>query len=185
MDSVIRLVRSYRFASGLSERLNLADSLIREISPQLRLFILGKVDAQSADDVAQETLAALVAGLGAFQGDTNAQFWGWVYQVARNRASDHHRRKGRTPSDAWPEHDIRALIDASESSRAMSGADRADLKYALDLLAASKPECSDDLWSVYVLGLTYEQIASEKHQSYDQVRMRVSRCLETAKALVR
>ena len=54
----------------------------------------------------------------------------------------------------------------------------------MKLLTASNPECRDYLWQHYVLGLDYAEIAEEQKLSYDNVRMRIGRCLDQAKSLV-
>ncbi len=66
----------------------------------------------------------------------------------------------------------------------MSAADRLDLDYAMKLLTASKRECHNLLWKYYVLGLDYGFIAEEINLSYDNVRMKGSRCLDLAQSLV-
>jgi DNA-directed RNA polymerase specialized sigma24 family protein len=54
----------------------------------------------------------------------------------------------------------------------------------MKLLTASKPECYDYPWKHFVFGLAYGEIAEEQHLSYDNVRMKIGRCLDEAKSLV-
>ena len=54
----------------------------------------------------------------------------------------------------------------------------------MQLLTASKPDCYDFLWKHFVFGLDYGEIADERNMSYDNVRMKIGRCLEEAKSLV-
>jgi len=61
---------------------------------------------------------------------------------------------------------------------------RHDLDYAMKLLTAPKPECSDLLWRHYVIGLDYAELAEERNQNYDNVRMKIGRCLDEAKSLL-
>jgi len=76
------------------------------------------------------------------------------------------------------------LVDASAQSAPLTAADRHDLEYALKLLDRSKPECRDYLWQHYVTGLAYAEIAEEQDLNYDNVRMKIGRCLDEAKSLV-
>lgn len=52
------------------------------------------------------------------------------------------------------------------------------------LPAAAKPDCADYLWRHFVIGLDYGEIADHDGDSYDAVRVRFGRCLESAQALV-
>ena len=54
----------------------------------------------------------------------------------------------------------------------------------MKLLTSSKPECYDFLWKRFVFGLDYGDIAEERNMSYDNVRMKIGRCLDEAKSLV-
>ena len=76
------------------------------------------------------------------------------------------------------------LVDESEQAEPMSAADRHDLEYALNLLDRSKPECREYLWNHYVIGFDYSEIAEEQNLNYDNVRMKIGRCLDEAKSLV-
>jgi len=75
-------------------------------------------------------------------------------------------------------------VDASAQDSPLSPEDKLDLEYAMNLLTASKPECYDYLWKHYVFGLDYAEIAEEQNLQYDNVRMKIGRCLDVAKALV-
>ena len=61
---------------------------------------------------------------------------------------------------------------------------RHDLEYVMKLLTAFKPDCHDLLWRHFVVGLDYSEIADERELEYDNVRMKIVRCLEAAKSLV-
>ena len=66
----------------------------------------------------------------------------------------------------------------------MTAQTRLDLEYVIKLLTAAKPECSELLWRHYVIGLDYTELAEERNLSYDNVRMKIGRCLDEAKSLV-
>lgn len=138
----------------------------------------------AADDVLQEVLKAVATALAKFAGDTTATFWARCYGIARNKLNDHYRRQAADRMQPMPPEELWQLVEASAQTAPLSAADKHDLEYAMQLLTASKPECREYLWKRYVFGLDYAEIAEEKNLSYDNIRMRIGRCLEEAKALV-
>jgi RNA polymerase sigma factor (sigma-70 family) len=184
MEQAIKLVKTYRLSSGLAERLRLAEAIFRLIEPDLRIFVFSAIQPQAADDVLQEVLISITASLKTFEGGSNEEFWKWCYKIARRRIYDHIRKKGRDRLQPMPHDELLDLMDASAHVAPMTAADRHDLEYAMNLLDGSKPECRDYLWQRYVIGLSYGEIAEEQNLNYDNVRMKIGRCLDEAKSLV-
>ena len=154
------------------------------MEPGLRSFVFNAVRPPAADDVLQEVLKAVATSLAKFVGDTPAKFWAWSYGIARHKINDQYRRQVTDRMQPMPEKELRRLVEASAQIAPLSAADKHDLDYAMKLLTASNPECRDYLWQHYVLGLDYAEIAEEQKLSYDNVRMRIGRCLDQAKSLV-
>jgi RNA polymerase sigma factor (sigma-70 family) len=184
MDDLIKIVRAYRLTAGLAERLRLAEEIFRRIEPDLRLFVFSSISPDTADDALQEILKAIATGLKNFKGDKAEQFWGWCYRIGRNKLSDQFRNQYAVRERPVPPEEMWRLIDKSAQDIPMSAADRLDLDYAMRLLTASKPECYELLWSHFVIGLDYRDIAEERQLQYDNVRMKIGRCLETARSLI-
>lgn len=184
MDAVLKLAKTYRVTTGLVDRLQLAEELFALVEPELRLFVFTSLRPPAAEDVLQEALSAIATSLDRFTGDTIGEFWAWCHRISRNKLADHFRRQGRERVEPLPPEDLWALVEASTGSEPLSAADRHDLEHALQLLAASQPDCRDYLWRHFVLGLDYADIAEAEERSYDSVRMRINRCLETAQSLV-
>ena len=184
MDDLLKLVRTYRLTAGLAERLRLAEDIFRQIEPHLRFFVFKALHTSSADDVLQEVLKAVAMSLGKFNGDTLPAFWAWCYRIARNKLADHHRREASDRMQPMSHDELAELIEASAQDAPLSHQDRHDLEYAMKLLTRSKPECYEYLWKHFVFGLAYAEIAEQQNLSYDNVRMRIGRCLEEAKSLV-
>ena len=184
MEQLIKLVKTYRLSSGLAERLRLAEAIFRLIEPDLRIFVFSAIQPQAADDVLQEVLISITASLKTFKGSSNEEFWKWCYKIARRRIYDHIRKKASDRLQPMPHDELLDLVDTSEQAAPMTAADRHDLEYALKLLDSSKPECRDYLWNHYVIGFDYGEIAEEQNLNYDNVRMKIGRCLEVAKSLV-
>ena len=184
MDDLLKLVRTYRVTTGLVERLRLAEEIFRQVEPTLRLFVFSAISAPAADDVLQNVLIAVATSLGKFMGDTPAAFWAWSYRITRSKLNDHYRHQATDRMQPMPEKELRQLVEASAQASPISAADRHDLDYAMKLLTASKPECYEYLWKHFVFGLDYAEIAEDQKLSYDNVRMRIGRCLDEAKSLV-
>lgn len=184
MDELITLVRTYRLMAGLSERLRLGENIFRRIEPDLRFFVFNSVAQPAADDVLQEVLTAIAVGLRRFAGSSTPEFWAWCYSIARNKLTDHFRSKASDRLQPMPMDELRELIEESAQSAALAPGDRLDLEYAMNLLTQSKPECHDYLWRHFVFGLGYGEIAAEQNLDYDNVRMRIGRCLAEVQALM-
>ena len=185
MDDLIKLVRTYRLTAGLAERQRLAEAIFRLIEPDLRAFVFSAIQPPAAEDVLQEVLKSVAVSLKDFRGDTvQGIFRSWFYTIARNKLNDHIRKKASDRLQPMPHDELLDLVDASEQAEPMTAADRHDLEYALKLLDSSKPECRGYLWNHYVIGFDYGEIAEEQNLNYDNVRMKIGRCLDEAKSLV-
>jgi RNA polymerase sigma factor (sigma-70 family) len=184
MDELIKLVRLYRLATTLDERLGWVEKIFCKIEPKLRLFVFGLISRPEAEDALQEVLKAVATSLKKFNGNTTEEFWGWCYRIARNKLNDCFRAKAADRAEPMPPEEMWRLIDESAQDIPMSAADRLDLDHAMRLLTASKPECHELLWNHFVIGFNYQDIAEEQHLQYDNVRIKIGRCLETARSLI-
>jgi RNA polymerase sigma factor (sigma-70 family) len=184
MDDLIKLVKTYRLTAGIADRLRLAEEIFRQIEPDLRFFVFHAIRPPAAEDVLQEVLKAVATGRRNFAGRSNEVFWAWCYRIARNKLNDHFRRQAADHEQPMPQDELWQLVESSAQVSPLSPADRHDLEYAMKLLTASKPECYDYLWKHFVFGLAYGEIAEEQNLSYDNVRMKIGRCLDEAKSLV-
>ena len=183
MSDLVELVRAYCKAPKLAEQLRWSDAIIRVVGPPLGLFVVG-LAPEAAKDVTQEVLNSIAGGLRTFKGHSNEEFWKWCHTIARRRIADYIRKAKRDKLHPLPDEELLDLIDDSAQAMPLSAADRHDLYYALRLLASSKPECRDYLWQHYVVGLDYAEIAGALSVSYDNARMKIGRCLESARTLV-
>ena len=184
MEQIVKLVKTYRLTTGLAERSRLAEDIFRIIEPKLRLFVVSAVRLQSAEDVLQEVLKAIITSLKNFRGETAEEFLRWCRGIARHKIHDQYHAYANDRLQPLPPEEIWEMVDESAQAAPLTPADRHDLEYALNLLAASKPECRDYLWNHYVIGFDYAEIAEQQKLNYDNVRMKIGRCLETAKSLV-
>jgi RNA polymerase sigma factor (sigma-70 family) len=184
MDDLMKLVRTYRLTGALDQRLSLADALFRMIVPDLRFFVFSAVPHHAADDVLQETLKGIAASLKKFEGDTKNAFWAWCYRIARNKTSDYFRKEEGNRLEIMPPDDLLQMIESAQPSSGIPAQERHDLEYAVGLLRKAKPDCFEFLWKHYVIGLAYAEIATEHNLQYDNVRMKITRCLSEAQSLM-
>lgn len=184
MEELIKLVKTYRLNPALDQQLMLAEKIFRQIEPKLRVFVFSSVNPTPAPDVLQEVLKAIATNLRKFAGATEPEFWKWCYTIARNKISDHFRKNASDRLQTTSPDELRKLVDASISVSSLPPGARHDLEYAMKLLTASKPECHALLWSYYVTGLEYNDIADANGLTYDSARMKITRCLAEARALV-
>jgi RNA polymerase sigma factor (sigma-70 family) len=184
MDELIKLVKTYRLTAGVADRLRLAEEIFRLIEPELRFFVFRAIQPPAAEDVLQEVLKAVAIGMKKFAGGSKEQFWAWCYRIARNKLNDHFHRQATNREQTMSQDELWQLVESSAQVSPLSPADRHDLEYAMKLLTASKPECYDYLWKHFVFGLDYGEIAEEQNLSYDNVRMKIGRCLDEARSLV-
>jgi RNA polymerase sigma-70 factor (ECF subfamily) len=146
-------------ATALDDLLTLVDRF-RLARPSIRRLI---VDDDDADDVAQDVLIQVAAGITSFRGD--ARFTTWLFTVARNAAVGHLRRV--KPAVSLPEDDL----GSSERVSSMI-ATRDDLRAAIEGL----PE---HYRSVVVArdvhGHSYQEIARMQGLEIGTVRSRLAR----------
>lgn len=184
MESLMELVNRCRRATSREEWVGATEALARAVAPPLRAFVLGKGVQDAADDVFQEVLTAIVTRLDWFEGRTEGEFRGWCYRIARNKCSDHLRRKYADRSVPLDDEGAQREIEASVSVEGLSPGDRMDLEDALELLRQARPPCYDYLIQYYIQGWDYQEIAAEAALTYDNARMHVQRCLALAQKLV-
>lgn len=184
MNDLFKLIKTYRLTTALTDRLQLGETVFRQIEPELRFFVFGALPPPSGEDVLQDILKAIATDLTRFKGNSLKEFWAWCYRIARNKLADHFRSNASARLQPLPEEELRELVEATTASAPLSPADRHDLDYALKLLASAKPDCLEYLWNHYVVGLDYGEIAETEQLEYDTVRIRIRRCLDTAQSLV-
>jgi RNA polymerase sigma factor (sigma-70 family) len=185
MDDPLKLVQQYRAAATLDERLRLGEAIIRLVSPDIRVFLMGLVPHGAVADICQETFVAIAKGLLRFEGLTAKSFFAWCYSIARNKLNDHLRRQcAEERVTSFDPEQLVALLDGAVADSAISPQDRLDLDEAMQALTISKPECRDYLWKHFVSGFEYAEIAEESGLTYDGVRMKIGRCLEVARTLM-
>ncbi|MGC5343422.1 RNA polymerase sigma factor [Streptomyces sp. DT24] len=72
-------------------------TVYRATHPRLLGYVRTLVGEPDAEDVASEAWLQIARDLGTFRGDAD-RFRGWAARIARNRALDHLRMRGRRPA---------------------------------------------------------------------------------------
>ncbi|MFF3953082.1 RNA polymerase sigma factor [Streptomyces sp. NPDC001890] len=101
-------------------------TVYRAVQPRLLGYIRTLVGEPDAEDVASESWLQIARDLDRFSGDAD-RFRGWAARIARNRALDHLRMRGRRPAIGG---------DESELSERPADSDTAD--EAMEALATGR-----------------------------------------------
>ncbi|MFI6646364.1 RNA polymerase sigma factor [Streptomyces sp. NPDC050529] len=101
-------------------------TVYRAVQPRLLGYIRTLVGEPDAEDVASESWLQIARDLDRFSGDAD-RFRGWAARIARNRALDHLRMRGRRPAIGG---------DETELSEKPAGSDTAD--EAIEALATGR-----------------------------------------------
>ncbi|MEW2487063.1 RNA polymerase sigma factor [Streptomyces sp. NPDC048411] len=80
-------------------------SVYRAVQPRLLGYIRTLVGEPDAEDVASESWLQIARDLDRFSGDAD-RFRGWAARIARNRALDHLRMRGRRPAIGGDETEL-------------------------------------------------------------------------------
>ncbi|WP_181766300.1 RNA polymerase sigma factor [Streptomyces albidus (ex Kaewkla and Franco 2022)] len=83
-------------------------TVYRAVHPRLLGYVRTLVSEPDAEDVASEAWLQIARDLGRFSGDAD-RFRGWAARIARNRALDHLRSRGRRPAIGGDESDLAVL----------------------------------------------------------------------------
>ncbi|MCC3771257.1 RNA polymerase sigma factor [Streptomyces sp. UNOC14_S4] len=95
-------------------------TVYRAVHPRLLGYLRTLVGESEAEDVASETWLQIARDLGRFSGDAD-RFRGWAARIARNRALDHIRMRGRRPAIGGDESELAARpADADTAGEALA-----------------------------------------------------------------
>ncbi|MFF5446086.1 RNA polymerase sigma factor [Streptomyces sp. NPDC012888] len=80
-------------------------TVYRSVHPRLLGYVRTLVGDTEAEDVTSEAWLQIARDLGTFSGDAD-RFRGWAARIARNRALDHVRMRGRRPAIGGDETEL-------------------------------------------------------------------------------
>ncbi|MFG2227825.1 RNA polymerase sigma factor [Streptomyces sp. NPDC048644] len=87
----------------------------RAVHPRLLGYVRTLVGEADAEDVASESWLQITRDLARFSGDAD-RFRGWAARIARNRALDHIRMRGRRPATGGDESELADTPAASDTA---------------------------------------------------------------------
>jgi RNA polymerase sigma-70 factor, ECF subfamily len=125
-------------------------ALYRDMQPRLLRYLRALTGAD-AEDLASETWLQVTRDIGTFSGDYDG-FRGWVTTIARHRALDQARRRGRRPALVpVPDSDLAGLAGADDTEAGALEAVSTDA--ALRLIATLPPDQAEAVLLRAVVGL--------------------------------
>ncbi len=154
------------------------------LAPDLRAFIYGRIHANDAADVFQEAMKGIFGGICKFQGGSEKSLLAWCYRIARNKINDHLRKHISRRLEPIPDEEIEKYVEESGKTQPLSEKDKLDCEYAMKLLKKADPECHEYLWNRYMADMEYWDMGTMYEVNSDAMRMRITRCLETARTLL-
>ncbi|WP_255955654.1 RNA polymerase sigma factor [Streptomyces odontomachi] len=90
-------------------------TVYRAVHPRLFGYVRTLVGEYDAEDVASEAWLQIARDLGRFSGDAD-RFRGWTARIARNRALDHIRMRGRRPAVGGDESELTGKPSAADTA---------------------------------------------------------------------
>jgi RNA polymerase sigma-70 factor, ECF subfamily len=90
-------------------------AVYRAVHPRLLGYVRTLVSDADAEDVTSEAWLQIARDLGRFSGDAD-RFRGWAARIARNRALDHLRSRGRRPAIGGDESDLAVLPGGADTA---------------------------------------------------------------------
>lgn len=90
-------------------------TVYRAVHPRLLAYIRTLVGEPDAEDVASEAWLQITRDLERFSGDAD-RFRGWTARIARNRALDHIRMRGRRPAGGSDETELAGRAADSDTA---------------------------------------------------------------------
>jgi RNA polymerase sigma-70 factor (ECF subfamily) len=147
--------------------------LYRDTQPRVLRYLHALV-GNDAEDVASETWLQVARDLAEFTGDADG-FRGWVATIARHRAIDHQRFRGRRPSTPVPAEDLAYLAAADDTAGRALDAVATDA--AVSLIATLPPDQAEAVMLRVVVGLDAQAAAAVLGKRPGAVRMAAHRGL--------
>ncbi|MGW0564496.1 RNA polymerase sigma factor [Streptomyces sp. NPDC003016] len=150
-------------------------TVYRAVHPRLLGYIRTLVGDPEAEDVASESWLQIARDLDRFSGDAD-RFRGWAARIARNRALDHIRMRGRRPAIGGDESELAtkpgACDTADEAMEALATGD------ALALIAQLPQDQAEAVVLRVVVGLDAKSAAQTLGKRPGAVRTAAHRGLK-------
>ncbi|MEU9974819.1 RNA polymerase sigma factor [Streptomyces sp. NPDC051014] len=147
----------------------------RAVQPRLLGYVRTLVGDPDAEDVASEAWLQIARDLDRFEGDAD-RFRGWAARIARNRALDHIRMRGRRPAIGGDETELTGR--AAESDTAGEAIEALTTDSALTLIARLPQDQAEAVVLRVVMGLDAKTAADTLGKRAGAVRTAAHRGLK-------
>ncbi|MDX3307847.1 RNA polymerase sigma factor [Streptomyces sp. NPDC054884] len=150
-------------------------TVYRTVHPRLLGYVRTLVGDPDAEDVASEAWLQIARDLERFAGDAD-RFRGWAARIARNRALDHLRMRGRRPATSGDETELAGR--AAESDTAGEAIEALATGRALGLIARLPQDQAEAVVLRVVMGLDAKTAADTLGKRPGAVRTAAHRGLK-------
>ncbi|MFF8917988.1 RNA polymerase sigma factor [Streptomyces sp. NPDC015032] len=157
-------------------------TVYRAVQPRLLGYIRTLVGEPDAEDVASESWLQIARDLGRFSGDAD-RFRGWAARIARNRALDHLRMRGRRPAVGGDESELSDR--AAESDTADEAMEALATGRTMSLIAQLPQDQAEAVVLRVVVGLDAKSAAQTLGKRPGAVRTAAHRGLKRLAELLR
>ena len=150
-------------------------TVYRAVHPRLLGYVRTLVGDPDAEDVASEAWLQIARDLERFTGDAD-RFRGWAARIARNRALDHIRMRGRRPATVADETELTGR--AAESDTAGEAMESLATDHTLSLIARLPQDQAEAVVLRVVVGLDAKSAAKTLGKRPGAVRTAAHRGLK-------
>ncbi|MFH8471422.1 RNA polymerase sigma factor [Streptomyces sp. NPDC018000] len=157
-------------------------TVYRAVQPRLLSYIRTLVGDPDAEDVASESWLQIARDLDRFSGDAD-RFRGWAARIARNRALDHLRMRGRRPAVGGDESELSER--AAESDTADEAMEAVATGRTMSLIAQLPQDQAEAVVLRVVVGLDAKSAAQTLGKRPGAVRTAAHRGLKRLAELLR
>ncbi|GAA4903752.1 RNA polymerase sigma factor [Streptomyces coeruleoprunus] len=150
-------------------------TVYRAVHPRLLGYIRTLVGDADAEDVASESWLQIARDLDRFSGDAD-RFRGWAARIARNRALDHLRMRGRRPASGGDETEL--TDKPAESNTAEEAMEALATSHTMNLIAQLPQDQAEAVILRVVVGLDANTAAETLGKKPGAVRTAAHRGLK-------
>lgn len=150
-------------------------AVYRTVHPRLLGYIRSLVGETDAEDVASESWLQIARDLDRFSGDAD-RFRGWAARIARNRALDHIRMRGRRPAVGGDETEL--ADKPADSDTVAEAMESLSTSRTMDLIARLPQDQAEAVVLRVVVGLDAKSAADTLGKRPGAVRTAAHRGLK-------
>jgi RNA polymerase sigma factor (sigma-70 family) len=159
--------------------------IVLEVYPKIQAYIFTRIGPQGGEDVLQNAMEGIIKGMDLAKARERPQFFAWCYRIARNKLNDFFREKRDGRVEFVDLSEIQELIVSETRDEAVPKGFYHDLDLLFGRIRHAKFPCGEMLRNKYLDGMSNKEMAELYDIRVDTLRMRVERCLETAKEIAR